>query len=176
VQALLPQDFEARLQFCRWICEANNRDVQFIKNILFTDEATFTRNGMTNIHNTHIWAEENPKAIVETHHQVHFKFNVWADVVDNFLLGPVILPGNLTGDSFLEFLENNLPDLLVDVPLQVRQNMWFQLDNGKKILKYLENYDLIHFFKIQKIKENDYFTTQNMCQVHRRTSEKNEGV
>lgn len=130
VQALLPQDFEARLVLCRWLCEMNNRDLRFIRNILFTDEATFTRNGMTNIHNTHIWAEENPKAIVETHHQVNFKVNVWAGVVDNFLLGPVILPGNLTGHSFLLFLQNTLPDLLDDLPLQVTHNIWFQLDGA----------------------------------------------
>ena len=77
----------------------NNRNVDFIRVILFTDEARFTRNGMTNIHNAHIWAEENPRAIVETHHQVNFKVNVWAGVVDNFFSGPDILPGNLTGDS-----------------------------------------------------------------------------
>lgn len=108
----------------------NHQDVRFIRNIMFTDEATFTRNGLTNLHNTHIWAEENPKAVVETHHQLHFKVNVWAGVVDNFLLGPIILPGNLTGNSFLLFLQDTLPDLLDDLPLQTRQNIWFQLDGA----------------------------------------------
>ena len=50
--------------------------------------------------------------------------------MDNFLLEPVILPGNLTGDSFLLFLQEILPALLDDLPLNLRQNLWFQLDGA----------------------------------------------
>lgn len=130
VQALLPLDPEARTTFCNWICQEHNRNFQFTKFILFSDEATFTRNGVTNIHNTHVWANENPKATVETHHQMNFKVNVWAGIVQNFLLGPVFLPGRINADDFLFFLQNTFMDLLDDLPLTVRRNMWFQLDGA----------------------------------------------
>jgi hypothetical protein len=78
-----------------------------------------------------VWADENPKAIIQTHHhQVNFKVNVWAGVIDDFLLGPVFLPPNLNGESFLLFLRNTLPDLLDDVPLEIRRNIWFQMDGA----------------------------------------------
>ena len=41
-------------------------------------------------------------------------------------MGPVILPGTLTGAAYLQFLQTTLPDLLDSVPLAVRRNLWFQ--------------------------------------------------
>lgn len=38
---------------CEWVL--NNQD----KNILFTDEATFTKLGICNVHNEHWWAHDN---------------------------------------------------------------------------------------------------------------------
>ena len=40
------------------------------------------------------------------------------------LVGPHILPIRLTGADYLHFLQNYLPGLLEDVPLDIRQNMW----------------------------------------------------
>ena len=40
--------------------------------------------------------------------------------------GPCLLPPNLTGATSLCFLEGVLHGLLEDVPLHVRQNLWFQ--------------------------------------------------
>lgn len=130
VQELLPRDYEARTIFCDWILRADRRDIQFTKFILFSDEATFTRNGLTNIRNTHVWADENPHAIVETHHQINFKVNVWAGIVNDFLLGPVFLPPRINANNFLFFLQNTFVDILDELPLAVRQNMWFQLDGA----------------------------------------------
>lgn len=130
VQTLLPQDFEKRVSFCNWLCQQNTRNVLFPSCILFSDEATFTRNGVTNLHNTHLWANENPRAVIQTHHQVHFKVNVWAGIVDDYLLGPVFLPPIMNGGSFLSFLRNMLPDLLDDLPLVIRRNIWFQMDGA----------------------------------------------
>lgn len=78
--------------------QENNRNVRFIRFILFTDEATFTRSGFTNVHNIHVWAEENPHAVIVIHNQVNFMANVWAGIIDNFVLGTVFLPHNLNGE------------------------------------------------------------------------------
>ena len=46
------------------------------------------------------------------------------------VIGLYLLPPNLTGDAYLIFLEHVLHGLLEDVPLHVRQNMWFQQDGA----------------------------------------------
>lgn len=43
---------------------------------------------------------------------------------------PLFFQGPVRGHSYLNFLENNLPDLLGDLPLNVRRNMWFQQDGA----------------------------------------------
>ena len=35
-----------------------------IRNILFTDEAHFTRDGVNNTRNSHLWGRENPHGTV----------------------------------------------------------------------------------------------------------------
>lgn len=130
VQELLVEDYPKRIGFCDWLLMENTRNVNFIRNILFTDEATFSRNGITNHHNEHIWADENPHAKKTTHHQRTFKVNVWAGIVDNNLIGPVFLPNNLNGHNYLHFLENDLQGYLEDVNIAIRQNMWFLQDGA----------------------------------------------
>jgi len=44
------------------------------------------------------------------------------------LIGPYILPQRLTGANYLIFLQEVLPKLLEDVPLNLRRDMWFQHD------------------------------------------------
>lgn len=54
------------------------RNRQIHTKILFTDEAIFTRDGITNNRNSHVWSprEENPHAIIETHFQNRFLVNI----------------------------------------------------------------------------------------------------
>ena len=46
------------------------------------------------------------------------------------MIWPYLLPPNLTGAAYLRFFEGELHGLLGDVPLHVRQNMWFQHDSA----------------------------------------------
>lgn len=126
IQHLREGDEGRRLEFCRWLI-ANRRVIPLI---LFTDEATFTRDGINNTRNSHQWSDENPHAFVETHFQERFSVNVWCGMIDNHLLGPVILPHRLTGPRYLQFLENELPPLLEDVPLATRMRIFFQHDGA----------------------------------------------
>lgn len=126
VQALLPTDFPKRMEFCRWII--NNR--QIINKILFTDESTFTRNGLMNRRNSHFWNFENPYETTQSNHQSRFSVNVWCGIIDNILIGPFVFENHLTADRYLDFLENHLVDLLENVPLTIRQGMWYQHDGA----------------------------------------------
>ena len=40
------------------------------------------------------------------------------------------MPNRLTGANYRDFLENNLPVLLEEVPLAVRAKIWFQHDGA----------------------------------------------
>lgn len=130
VQGLLPEDYPHRVNFCRWYLDKIRYNRHFPSSILFTDEATFTREGIFNHQNWHHWAEENPHNITENKHQHRFSANVWAGIVGNHLIGPYVFVARLTGDAYNAFLHNTLPLLLEDVPLNVRRTMWYQLDGA----------------------------------------------
>jgi hypothetical protein len=46
------------------------------------------------------------------------------------LIGPVILEDRVTGQNYLEFLQNELPEQLEDVPLARRIAIYFQHDGA----------------------------------------------
>ena len=126
VQHLGPGDFAERLEFCKWLNGSRHLHLY----ILFTDETQFNRNSVNNTHNSHVWADDNPHATVESNFQLHFSVNVWCAVLDNQLIGPFILEGRLTGEAYLRFLQEELPRLLEDVPLNKRGHMYFQHDGA----------------------------------------------
>jgi hypothetical protein len=107
-----------------------DEEPNFVSIVLTTDEAGFTRDGVFNSHNTHIWSEENPHQIRERGLQQRFSINVWAGIIGNRLIGPHVLPPHLNGEGYLNFLQNELSDLLDDVPLQVRRDMWYLHDGA----------------------------------------------
>ena len=92
VQNLHPGDSAMHLEFCHWL--HTNRHL--LPLILFTDEATFTRNGINNTSKSHRWSHENPHGTVETNFQRRFSINVWCSMIDDMLIGPVILDDRMT--------------------------------------------------------------------------------
>ncbi|KAJ8953752.1 hypothetical protein NQ318_015408 [Aromia moschata] len=145
VHELIPGDFPRRMQFANWLLDQQRNNVNFISNILFTEEASFTKNGITNLHNAHVWADEKPHATVVSHYQHQFQsINVWAGIIGNFLIGPFILPERLNGQLYLEFLQNDFPNFIEDLPLETRRNMYFIHDGAPahyshSILNYLSH-------------------------------------
>lgn len=124
VQTLYDGDQLLRLNMCRSILRKYEIDNNFINITLFT----FTRDGVLNLHNTHQWAIENPHAYVERDRQRRFKLNVWARIIGDQLVEPHFFDGLLNGDTYLLFLQNILPGLLDDVPLQSRVGIWLRQD------------------------------------------------
>ncbi|KAJ4449127.1 hypothetical protein ANN_00522 [Periplaneta americana] len=90
----------------------------------------FTRDGITNFHNPHVWAYENPRATVSSHHQVRFSLNMWAGIIGDRLVGPHVLVNRLTGQAYTNFLENTIPHVLEDTPLINRQHIHFLHDGA----------------------------------------------
>lgn len=54
-QELLEADFQRRQAFCQWALDRVNQDVDFFKRVMFSDEATFHKNGFVNRHNCHYY-------------------------------------------------------------------------------------------------------------------------
>ena len=104
----------SRLELCRWI----NSNSHMIRNILFTDEAHFTRDGVNNTRSSHLWDNDNSHTTVESNYQHPFSVNVWCGVIGDQLTGLHIFPQRLTGDIFANFLQDELPAILENVPLQ----------------------------------------------------------
>lgn len=130
VQNLLPADLPLRYQFASDIRNRQNLDPTFINRILFTDEATFTRRGIFNLRNNHIWEIENPHVKRERHFQHEFKINVWCGIIGDHFLGPYEFPHTLNGENYLHFLQNDFINLLEELPLNLRQNMWIMQDGA----------------------------------------------
>lgn len=128
VQGLEEADPERRVDFCRMILNEDAENRSFLTDILWTDESNFGREGITNFHNLHYWAEENPHLTRETRFQRKFSVNVWMGVIGRYLIGPHFFPERLNGEVYENFLRDDLPGLLDDVPLATRRRMIFQND------------------------------------------------
>jgi len=140
VQHLHPGDDAQQLQFCYWLSHYR----ELLPYILFTDEATFTRNGINNTRNSHNWAQDNPHGTIVTNFQTRFSVNVWCGIINDMLIGPVIIEHRMTGDSYLHFLQNYLPEQLENVSLDTRRHMYLQHDEApihytKKVIQRLNN-------------------------------------
>ncbi|CAH0382002.1 unnamed protein product [Bemisia tabaci] len=97
---------------------------------MFSDEATFKSNGEVNRHNCHYWAADNPHWLQPVDNQNVWKLNVWCGIIGNYIIGPYFFDGTVTGEVYLDFIENQLPGLLENVPLNVQANMFFQQDGA----------------------------------------------
>jgi len=84
VQHLEPGDHAQHMDLCRWI----TAHPELLSVILFTDEASFTRDGINNSRNVHTWSHENPHETHVTNFQRRFSVNVWCGVLGNRLIRP----------------------------------------------------------------------------------------
>ena len=126
VQELLPSDYPLRVTFCEWL---QNAMISNLK-ILWTDESTFTKDGIFNNHNEHRWAPNNPHEVKTCKSQFKFSVNVWAGMIGETLVGPHIFDENLNGRNYANFLSDTLPSFMEDVPLIDRRDMIFQHDGA----------------------------------------------
>jgi len=61
---------------------------------------------------------------------IAFPLNVSCGVIGEHLIGPYIFPQHVTGDIYANFLKDELPTLLENVPLQTRRQMYYQHDGA----------------------------------------------
>ena len=59
VQALVLTGYAPRVEFTRWFLQQLAVQLDFRTHVLFAAECTFTREGIYNTHNSHMWALRN---------------------------------------------------------------------------------------------------------------------
>jgi hypothetical protein len=81
---------------------ADNPD--FLKTLLFSDEAHFSIHGEVNHHNFRYWSNENPGLIREE--PLHSpRMTVWAAIGYGGVIVPVFVDGSINGGSYLALLQ-----------------------------------------------------------------------
>ena len=85
---------------------------EFNERIVFSDEATFHTNGKVNRRNIRIWGEENPHATTERERGSP-KVNMSCGISKNHVHGPFFFEGNVTGEVYLQMLQNWPMDELI---------------------------------------------------------------
>lgn len=130
VQELNDNDCILRVNFCTWALNELDQDPDFFWSVCFCDEATFHSNGSLNRHNSHYWSPVNPHWYREVLNQHRWSLHVWAGIVNGSMIGPHFFERTINGMMYLDFLQNHLPGYLEDIPLDVRQRMWFQQDGA----------------------------------------------
>lgn len=123
-------DLYRRMEYCLWCQGQFLNDREFLKKIIFSDEATFTTNGVVSSQNCRYWAEENPNWVIKCKSQYSQKVNVWCAIVDTQIIGPVFFFNTLNAERFLIFLNTELMDAIDDLPLIMRRELYFQLDGA----------------------------------------------
>lgn len=146
-QHLYENDSDRRLVYCNWLLRKQVDDNNFLSKILFSDETRFTNNGMFNRNNMRYWAQENPRLLRQGRFQDRFGFNVWAGIIGNRIIGPIFFYGSLTGERYLEFLQNEIQNEINNLPQDLKNNMYFHQDgagphNARIVRDYLnETYE-----------------------------------
>lgn len=61
------------MEFCLWLQGMYLENPNFLKNILYTDEATFTTKRVVSSQNSRMWCEDNPHWVIECKDNIHIR-------------------------------------------------------------------------------------------------------
>lgn len=130
VHALEENDRGRREQFCNFYCNLARQDPVIHTKIIWSDECTFSINGIFNRNIHRHWSQENPRVIVETNFQRRFSLNVWCGILGNRLIGPFFIDGSLNQEKYYQLLTEHLQIFLDDLPLAELNGIYFQQDGA----------------------------------------------
>lgn len=127
-QEILPDDEIRRVDFCENIMEKIAETDNFIENILFTDESTFSLRGRHNSMSTRYWSRENQHLFQSHRTQYPQKLNVWAGILGGHVIGPIFIDGTLTAVKYLQLLQTEVVPAIRALNVNFN-DIWFQQDN-----------------------------------------------
>lgn len=130
VHALEQNDRGRREQFCHFYLNMMQRDPIFCRKLIYSDECTFSNNGIFNRNIHRYWSQENPRVIVETNFQRRFSVNVWCGLLGERLVGPFFIDGNLNQERYHQLLAEDIENFLDELPLAELNRVYFQQDGA----------------------------------------------
>jgi transposase len=103
LQTLEPADKPQRLQFAHWLL--NNQNI--LSDILWSDEAYFTLDGVINTHNCRIWSDCKPDTVLTK--SLHSpQLCVWMGLSARYGLEPFFFEGTVNADRYLQMLQQHV--------------------------------------------------------------------
>lgn len=129
---LKPTDHMQRREFVEWVLENKSIDKDFLKKIIFSDEAHFHLNGYVNKQNCRIWGDENPKETIEKAMYPE-RVTAWCGLWAGGVIGPYFFENEygktctVNGERYRTMLSDFLWQHLTDMDLN---DMWFQQDGA----------------------------------------------
>jgi hypothetical protein len=113
---------------------------ELLRNNLWTEEACYSRDS---VFIAHLWVRDNPPATRKHGYQIRFSVSIWATIAGDIAVGPHVLNKSMHARRYRDFLETVILDLLEDMPLAVRWELWFQYNGaparyGKGVRKLLK--------------------------------------
>ncbi|XP_071054645.1 uncharacterized protein [Onthophagus taurus] len=144
VQHLRDTDFARRVNFCEFILTEHYGNNQFLDNIIWSDEAKFTKNGLFNRHNSHYWSDSNPHKFTTSNFQGSWQFNVYCAIRNDRVVALHFYEENLNGERYLNILRNFDTNYLENLPLVELTQIFYQHDgapphNGYLVSNFFEN-------------------------------------
>lgn len=130
VHALERNDRGRRIQFCRYFLNALEENPNFYRKIIWSDECTFSNNGIFNRNIHRQWSHDNPRFIIENNFQRRFSVNVWCGILGDQLIGPFFIDGSLNQETYHTLLNENLQNFLDELPLADLNRIFYQQDGA----------------------------------------------
>ncbi|GFY16165.1 transposase-like protein [Trichonephila clavipes] len=117
VQSLKECDFAPRQAFSQWYLQQRIANLFFAASVLFTDEASFSREGIFNTHKSHSWAAANPHVTRTRAAQDRFLVNIGRG-------GPVHWPPRSPDHSCLDyFFWGQMKSLVFETPVNSTEEL-----------------------------------------------------
>ncbi|KAF2880859.1 hypothetical protein ILUMI_25314, partial [Ignelater luminosus] len=107
-------DDNKRLDYCYWAHGNFFNDRNFLKKILFTDEAAFTTNGVVSPQNCRYWDRDKPSRVINCKDQYFQKVNVWCGILGDRIIGPVFFNNSLNAERLVNFFDGEFWNAICD--------------------------------------------------------------
>jgi len=106
-QCLRDSDRQRRVDHAHSQLAEMEKDPQYLKNLIFSDEAHFFLHGSVNTHNFRYWSQMNPLWFHEK--PLHSpRITVWAGIGYHGVVGPFFFQENINGTNYLEMLQQKV--------------------------------------------------------------------
>ncbi|XP_055307310.1 uncharacterized protein LOC129571528, partial [Sitodiplosis mosellana] len=132
-QELEPMDHGNRRDLVEWVKGKEAADADFLKKVIFSDEAHFHLNGYVNRQNCRFWGSENPRETEEV--SAHpARCTVWCGLWAGGIIGPYFFENDdgravsINGERYREMLQYFFWSEIEDMDLS---DMWFQQDGAR---------------------------------------------